>query len=400
MTEEKQRILIVDDEPRNQRIISETLEDLVDLKTASTGEEALELIETFNPDLILLDIMMPGIDGLEVCKRIRAHPELSLTKVIFVSGKAMLEQKLKGYEIGADDYLTKPFMPEELLAKTKVFLRLTRVEKELKELNRSLDQTVKERTEQLLKTEAKLINAAKLAALGEMASGVAHEINTPLSVIGLTAEQIQELIEDGFVNLPDIAKMNAKISETVQRISSIVSGLRSFSRDGSNDCVEIAPVKHIVEDTLVFCREKLKNSGIEMNVNPIPDNFNIRCQPVQISQVLLNLINNSCDAILHLKDRWIEIATEKKDGSIQISITDSGSGIPGPILDKLFQPFFTTKEVGKGTGLGLSISKGIVESHRGQMTIDSTCKNTRFILNFPDGNVPSTNNPIKKPNAP
>src|SRR5688572_6661140 len=127
----KQKILIVDDEPRNQRIAIEALEDLAELQTCATGEETLVKIKTFTPELILLDVMMPGIDGYETCKQIRSYPENKFIKIILVSGKAMTEEKLQGYDAGADDYITKPFIHEELIAKAKVFLRLSTFEKEM-----------------------------------------------------------------------------------------------------------------------------------------------------------------------------------------------------------------------------------------------------------------------------
>src|SRR5579885_2850942 len=186
---EAQKVLIVDDEPRNQRIITEVLEGHFESKTANSGESALEMIDSYHPDLLLLDIMMPGLDGYEVCKRIRCRPDCRFTKVILVTGKAMLEERLKGYEVGADDYMTKPFVLEELLAKCHVFLRLAKVEKELAALNADLKTAVEDRTK-------KLVNAAKMAALGEMAGGIAHEINTPLGTIGLIGEQIRELASE------------------------------------------------------------------------------------------------------------------------------------------------------------------------------------------------------------
>lgn len=119
----KQKILVVDDEPRNQRIIAEILDGLAEYKIASCGEEALKLIESYSPNLVLLDLMMPGIDGYEVCKRIRGNPKLRAIKIILISGKAMAEEQLRGLEVGADDYMTKPFVHEELLAKIKVLLQ-------------------------------------------------------------------------------------------------------------------------------------------------------------------------------------------------------------------------------------------------------------------------------------
>lgn len=377
---EKQKVLVVDDEPRNQRIIAEILEDEAECRMASSGEECLETIEAFAPDLLLLDIMMPGIDGYEVCKKLKADPKFALLKIILVSGKAMVEERLKGYEANADDYMTKPFVPEELLAKTKVFLRLSRMEKELSALNRTLDEKVQERTKQLLLAEEKLVNAAKMSALGEMAGGIAHEINTPLGTLSLIAEQVAELVGEAEIDRGMIGERLNIHKLTVRRISSIINGLRTFSRDGSRDSFDSVPVRTIVESTLVLCQEKLKNSGIQVEVEPIAAELVMRCRSVQISQVLLNLIGNACDAIQSLEEKWVRISAGRSGDGVQICVTDSGLGIAGEIRDKLFQPFFTTKAIGKGTGLGLSISKGIVDAHGGLLFVDPSVKNTRFVL--------------------
>jgi C4-dicarboxylate-specific signal transduction histidine kinase len=285
--------------------------------------------------------------------------------------------------VGADDYMTKPFVPEELLAKANVFLRLTLMEREVTELNQSLEIKVQERTKQLLDTEAKLITSAKMAALGEMAGGIAHEINTPLSTVRMVAEQIEELIKDTPPDQGLIAEKTQIISNTVQRISVIISGLRTFSRDGSKDRLDYMPLHRIVDDTLALCGEKIKYNSVEIKVD-FPDDIKVQCRPVQVSQVLLNLIGNACDAISSQEEKWVKVSAEKKNGFVNIYVTDSGKGIPAAVREKLFQPFFTTKEIGKGTGLGLSISKGIIDAHEGSLSIDSTCANTRFVIRLPE----------------
>ncbi|MEW6057664.1 MAG: response regulator [Bdellovibrionota bacterium] len=381
----KQKILIVDDEPRNQRIVSEVLEGLVEFKVASSGEEALQVIAAYLPDLVLLDIMMPGIDGYEVCKKIKTDPKLNLMKVLLVSGKAMLEEKLKGYDVGADDYITKPFVPEELLAKAKAFLRLAFIERELMELNQSLDQQVQSRTRQLLDAEAKLVSVAKMSALGEMAGGVAHEINTPLGVISVLAEQLAELLNETPLDKGELSRMTKTIGDTVRRISAIIQSLRTFSDGVEQAQFTPVSVSKIIEDTLLLCREKMRFNEIDVVIDPIADELVVQCQPVQVSRVILNLLNNSFDAVASLPEKWIKIAAEKQADHVQVSITDSGKGIPEAIQSKLFQPFFTTKEIGKGTGLGLSISKGIIDSHGGSISVDPASKNTRFLLKLPFG---------------
>jgi C4-dicarboxylate-specific signal transduction histidine kinase len=386
---EKQKILVVDDEPRNQRIIAEILEDLVECRMASSGEECLKVVEDFTPDLILLDIMMPGIDGYEVCKKLKADPKFALLKVILVSGKAMVEERLKGYESSADDYMTKPFVPEELLAKVKVFLRLSRIEKELSSLNRTLDEKVQERTAQLLEAEGMLVQAAKMSALGQMAGGIAHEINTPLGTLSLIADQVGELTAEPDIDRQTIADRLRVHKLTIRRISAIINGLRTFSRDASQDAFASIPVKVLLENTLVLCQEKLKHSGVQVEIELTNPDLALRCRAVQMSQVLLNLITNACDAIQSLEKKWLKISARKIADGTEIALTDSGPGIAAEFRDRLFHPFFTTREIGKGTGLGLSISKGIVDAHNGALFLDTTAENTRFVLQIPDAGKPA-----------
>jgi C4-dicarboxylate-specific signal transduction histidine kinase len=382
---EKQKVLAVDDDQRNQRILQLSLPDVWDVKFASNGQEALTVAAKEIPDLILLDIMMPGIDGYEVCARVRAMPDLAHTKIILVSGKAMLEERIKGYEMGADDYITKPFIPEELAAKVQVFMRLNQAEKALSQLNATLEAQVKERTAQLLEAEAKLISSAKMSALGEMAGGIAHEINTPLAAIGLMAGQICEIVDEDSKDLSAIKKMGTQIEDTVGRIGKIIYGLLAFSRGSRQERLEKRGLKSIVDDTLNMCAEKFKKHGIDLRVDPIPEKLTIECQSTQISQVILNLLNNAFDAVQTQKDdnRWIQIKFSDGPHNLEISVINSGEIIPPEVREKLFQPFFTTKEVGKGTGIGLSLSKGLMEANRGILKFNERSQNTCFTLQFP-----------------
>jgi signal transduction histidine kinase len=236
--------------------------------------------------------------------------------------------------------------------------------------------------------KAKAEHTARLSSLGEMAGGMAHEINNPLTIIYAKANMLKRQIKPG-VEI-DIAKVQEgldKIEKTADRISKIIKGLRSVSRDGESDPFQPASVQSIVADTAELCRARLNNKDVRFdypkNIDP---HFEIDCRSTQIIQVLLNLINNSFDALADLNlDRWIKLeVTAEPDGKwVQFSVTDSGFGIPENVQKRLMQPFYTTKAVGKGTGLGLSISKGIAESHGGYLKLDETCKNTRFILRLP-----------------
>jgi C4-dicarboxylate-specific signal transduction histidine kinase len=380
---QKQKILAVDDEPRNLKILLLGLGDTWEIKTATNGEEAIEALKSYAPDVVLLDIMMPGIDGYEVCKRIRANPDFKFTKVILVSGKALLEERLKGYEIGADDYMTKPFIPEELAAKVKVFMRLTLVEKSLMELTQSLEDKVEERTQKLIDAEAKMVNSAKMSALGEMAGGIAHEINTPLATITLLTGQLHEMVLEGELDRDIFARNIKMIEDTTLRISKIILGLRTFSRDSSKEAFESHAIKGVVDSTFQLCREKFKNANIEVKLDPIPDNLIVDCRSTQLSQVLLNLLGNAADAVEELPEKWVRLAVTTEGEDLLMRVTDSGKGISADVQKKIFQPFFTTKMVGKGTGLGLSISKGLIEAHRGTLSVDAKSPNTCFVIRIP-----------------
>ncbi len=230
--------------------------------------------------------------------------------------------------------------------------------------------------------QVKIIGSAKMSSLGEMAGGIAHEINNPLAIIGLSANQISEALDKNPPDLNFSKESAGKIVQTVRRIGKIVKGLRSFSRSGEKDPFTSSSLQQIIEDTLELCRERFAGSGVRMILECDPT-INISCRSVQISQVLLNLLNNSFDAIMQSADPWVKIET-KTDGTMAIiKITDSGIGISPEIVEKLMAPFFTTKEVGSGTGLGLSISKGIVEDHHGTLEYNPESPHTQFTIRLP-----------------
>ena len=222
--------------------------------------------------------------------------------------------------------------------------------------------------------------SAKLAALGEMAGGIAHEINNPLNIILLLIEKQRDLLERTPGNITELKKDNEKIETTINRISKIISGLRSFARSGQNDPIESSNLQKIIEDTLSLCHERFKNSNIELKVGPFPPDLTVKTRPVQLSQVLLNLLNNAFEAVEGFEKKWISVAVTDLENKIQIRVIDCGFGIPESIQDRLFVPFFTTKDIGKGTGLGLSISKGLIESHHGKMYYESSSTHTSFVV--------------------
>ncbi|MGE0762346.1 MAG: DAHL domain-containing protein [Bdellovibrionales bacterium] len=271
-------------------------------------------------------------------------------------------------------------------------IRLWHAAHQLAYANANLENRVAQRTSELqsvqqtvLEQQQALISSAKMSALGEMAGGVAHEINTPLAIISMRIEQIEECVQENDFSAMDVLETLGVVRRTAERIAKIVNGLRFFARDGRRAAPQDTSVDSIIEETLSLCQERFSNHGVQLEYpqHKSLESLRIHCRSVEISQVLLNLLNNAYDAIQPLPQKWIRIDVEDLDEYVQISVTDSGSGIPMEIRDKLTQPFFTTKELGKGTGLGLSISRGIVESHHGHFYLDTQSPHTRFVAQVP-----------------
>jgi C4-dicarboxylate-specific signal transduction histidine kinase len=222
--------------------------------------------------------------------------------------------------------------------------------------------------------------------LEKMASGIAHEINNPLTIILNKAQQLKNNIKNNKYDIDYIEATNDKIFVTATRISKIIKGLSHFSRDATNDLKQYIPFKHIIDETLDLCYARFESNGIFLKLNILDEevlNEEVLCNFVQIEQVLLSLLNNAFDAVSTLDERWVELRVEKNNDFIEISIIDSGTGISNDIRGKIMRPFFTTKEIGKGTGIGLSISQGIMKSHGGELVLSLDSARTKFMVKMP-----------------
>tara|TARA_R100000656_G_scaffold92344_1_gene66991 strand:- start:1190 stop:2278 length:1089 start_codon:yes stop_codon:yes gene_type:complete len=225
--------------------------------------------------------------------------------------------------------------------------------------------------------------SAKLAALGEMAGSVAHEINNPLAILMAASRVLSRSVEKGKLTEELVLKLVGDIDSTLERISKIVTGLRTTTRESDNVVLVKIQLRELFDEVISLCREKFKTRGIELRADLSNENFDqfILGDRVQLSQVFINLLGNAFDAVESLDQRWVEVlAIKAQDGNIEVRLIDSGSGIERSVSEKMFTPFFTSKPVGKGTGLGLSISQNIIHKNGGQIWIDNDHPNTCFVI--------------------
>ncbi|MEM1170003.1 MAG: response regulator [Cyanobacteria bacterium P01_H01_bin.35] len=414
-------ILIVDDNPTNLSVLSEALRGAgFRSRVAMDGESALTLVERNQPELILLDVQMPGIDGFETCLRLKENPATASIPIIFTTALADIESKTKGFALGAVDYIAKPFEQGEVIARVKVHLQL-------KHLTESLEEQVCARTNALQKAQVQLVQQEKLSSLGEMISGIGHELNNPINFIVNNIEPLEEYItgvskilhlyqqeyarpsanlKDAIKDLDlefvleDMAKILESFRLGTEMIKDISSSLRTFSRSDS-ETKSLADLHECLDSTLMILQHRLKSKGDRNEIEVVKTYGTlplVLCYPGQMNQVFMNILANAIDALdeaivqgkLHDRVPQIKIRSQiTSEERIVIKIADNGIGIPESIKERLFEPMFTTKPVGKGTGLGLAIANQIiVEKHNGTLSINSQVgEGTVFVIEIPVENI-------------
>lgn len=267
---------------------------------------------------------------------------------------------------------------DKILTKTTVYLRDSQLILDISEDISHLKKAEIEITE----LQAVHFQAAKMATLGEMAAGVAHEINNPLAIIMGKAESLKRLARQASINLNEVDTAVERIVATTRRISKIVQGLLAFAKSGDSETPAETTAQQVLQFALNMIQKRFDDAGIRLEVLPF-DDVALTCQEQRVAQSLMNLLSNSFDAIHKIPGAWVEIMVQDLDQDVGFSITDCGPPIPTDVKAKMMMPFFTTKEVGKGTGLGLSVVKGVVEEHGGEFYLNEECEHTQFVLILP-----------------
>jgi len=372
----KGKILIVDDTPANLQILTQMLtEQGYQVFPAINGKLALMSVQSTLPDLILLDILMPEMDGYDVCKTLKADERTYNIPVIFISALDDVFDKVKAFSLGGVDYITKPFQREELLARVQTHLKLHRLHHEL-------------------------VQSEKMASLGRLVAGFAHEINTPIGVAVSAASTLQdnadaitqlleheEVDEDDLVSVLESIKEAANLTlSNLRRASNLVRSFKRTAIDQTQDEIRRFEVGATIFDVITMLHNQFKQTGIKIQVE-CPDDLSIDSVPGTLEQILTNLMMNS---LIHgfeegQKAGRILITATLTGENLHLEYSDTGKGIAPENLEKIFEPFFTTHRAHGGTGLGLYICYNLVTTQlHGHITCESSPgKGVLFVIDYP-----------------
>ena len=411
-------ILVVDDDANNLAVIRDCLTGFnYTVLIAEDGECAVSRADYARPDLILLDIMMPGIDGYETCRRLKHQESTRDIPVLFMSALAEAEFKVQGLEAGGVDYVTKPFHQEELMARVGVHVSIRNLNRRLKEANKLLETRVEassadlananrvleeeiaerqamrlEAQEERQKIMAKLIQTNRMTSLGLLISSIAHNINTPNGAIKLAAQHLagswkdalpileQVTKEEGDFNLGglpfgiakgEIKGANESILNNADRVERVIQDLRAYNLGERNELSPGVAVNRVVEDALTIIRAHGRQGEISITPTLAPNLPEIIGNQYQLEQVIVNLLLNAMQAMPN-STGTVTVRSEYsvETAEIRIAIADQGEGIHPEVRKHLFEAFFSTRIDEGGSGLGLYISNFIVSEHKGRLTIE------------------------------
>jgi signal transduction histidine kinase len=423
-------ILVVDDSQLNLVLAERYLKEIDEIDQIILCEEPQKvknIVDEKEIDILILDVVMPVCTGFDVLKLIKSDEKYADMPIIMFTSLTDNESFKKCFELGASDYINKPIIPIEFTARIKAAIEIRSKSKKLKEMvvhTQQQNEELKEINTKLTNTQFHLIQSEKMAAIGQLAAGVAHEINNPMGFVNSNFEVLSKYLK----NISDyLLSVDEKLNEMkacdnqscnviieeiqanykklkirlildeledvlsdsvngVKRVTEIIQSLRIFARSTKDDEKDTYGVLDLVNQVISISRNEIKYVS-EIKID-IADELVIYCNKVQIGQVLINIIVNAAQAIKSQnsdKLGQILISANVSGDYVCISITDNGPGIPKENLNKIFEPFFTTKEVGQGTGLGLSISYDIItKKHNGFMEVESQVGyGTSFTIKLP-----------------
>jgi C4-dicarboxylate-specific signal transduction histidine kinase len=367
--EHEYTVLAADDQPDMLRFIKSELAPYYNIVEAIDGQQAIDKAATCMPDIVLLDMMMPEKDGIQATREIRSAAATRNVPIILITAHVDEDTKLNALRAGASDFLPKPFSTTELHVRVKNLVESYHFQRQLAAQNTKLTETL----ELLKATETQLVQAEKVSSLGRLSAGIIHEINNPLNFattgLYVLKNQGQQLAKEEPDEFTDILH---DVEDGVKRVKDIVADLRSFTHPGSEDRGQVRISEVATTALRLLSAEWKEKVEIELKV---PTDLECRANKNKLTQVFVNLIQNALDALNSRSEATesplIRIVGHRVENKIHISIRDNGEGIEPENLNKVFDPFFTTRPVGKGMGMGLSICYRIIQELHGQISVDS-----------------------------
>jgi len=368
----KQRILIVDDNPYNRAIYQDLFHDEYSLDEANDGYEALERIEAIAPDVILLDVIMPGIDGYEVCQRIKTNPQTQDIPVIMVSAKGQIKEIIHGFESLADDYVVKPFLNSELRARVRAMLRLKSALDEL----RAAHQMLHERSQKLEEANERLKELDKIK--GAFTAMLVHDLRSPLSVVQVA---LQMLTSHEVISKPEYQVLVQESLGSCNELFDLTSDLLEIFRTETITMVlnrSLYSIHRLVD--IVYRRASVlsKRKKIEVSLTVEENLPEMLIDPLKMQRALINLLTNAIKftprgGTISIKVSRVGSGSEGDSLGLSIQVKDSGEGIHPADLPHIFDPYYqaSTKYSGLGSGLGLAIVKRVVAAHGGEVHVQS-----------------------------
>lgn len=358
------RVLVVDDELPNRELLEALLlPEGYEVVQAASGVEALGIVAVRRPDLVLLDVRMPEMDGIEACRRIREDLRMVFLPIVFVTAVGDRELRIRGIEAGADDFLTKPVDELELLVRVRNLLKLKRYHDQREHQRRIVEQDLESMRAQLVRIE-------RLATLGTLASGVGHELNNIATVL---ESVLLMMIGRGSSEMP-VARYVEELERVRDHISTHAAHLLELGRPGP-DHTEMLDLRYVLESTLSLLRLAGKTKHLHVQCTVPDEPVLVTVNRTRIEQVLINLVANAADALDEVVGRErrivVTLRSDPSSGRARCTVEDNGCGIPVEKLDAIFEPYFTTKAHGRGTGLGLPVVKHIVEGYGGTLSVET-----------------------------
>ncbi|WP_437279838.1 ATP-binding protein [Sorangium sp. So ce375] len=365
------RVLVVEDNPDMRSYLADILSAGHEIVVATNGREALESIAAKRPHVIVSDVMMPEMDGFELVRRLKGDPKVRDIPVLLLTARASGAEAVGGLDVGADEYMSKPFDPMELRARVRAAERLHRAYLELAAKNGELAAAL----ERLSETQQELLQAGKMAAIGTLVAGLSHEMNNPVSAILMNAQLLLRRHRKGH-GLPDeatILKALTTIERQANRCSELVTALLEYARGkpiGREPCDVRAALRRAVDLSAPRARERRVHLEANSAPSALPE---VLVNASQLESALLNVIGNALDA----SPRGSAVVVGARPlprgdiHGVEIDVHDRGCGIRAEDLSRIFEPFFTTKPPGQGTGLGLSLTHRFIEEHQGSIRIES-----------------------------